>query len=131
MPEKMVQPSSGSSLAVLVVEDELLIAFDIQMMLEDNGHSVLGPAGSVEAALRLLENARPDVAMLDMNLRGELVIPVAVRLRSLGIPFVLSSAYRGLSFDGAEVLADAENIGKPISEQHVLKALGRAIASPF
>lgn len=129
MPEKTVQPGSGRSLSVLVVEDEFLIALDIQGMLEDNGHSVIGPAGSINAALLLLETARPDVAMLDMNLRGQLVTPVAERLRSLKISFVLASAYGAPAFDGAEALADAENVGKPINEQRLLAALARAFMS--
>ena len=83
MQDETLQPGRGGGLIVLVVEDEFLIAFDIQTMLEGHGHSVLGPAGSIEDALRLLESGQPDVAMLDLNLRGQLVLPVARRLRSL------------------------------------------------
>lgn len=100
MPDKSVQwPRDGRAL-VLVVEDEMMFAFDLQMMLEDNGYRVLGPAASVDSALTLLEDACPDVAVLDGNLRGRPVVPVARRLRCLEIPFVLSSAYDIFTYRG-------------------------------
>ncbi len=125
-----IDPSGLShSFSVLVVEDELLIAMDLQLMLEENGYSVIGPATSVDAALRLLEGGRPDVAVLDVNLRGQTVVPVAERLRKLQIPFVVSSAYSSFDFEGSNILDVVENVGKPIYERHLLEALGRAINS--
>lgn len=128
MSDKSPQRLLDSRASVLIVEDEMMIALDIQMMLEDNGYQVVGPAGSVESALRLLEDIRPDVAVLDGNLRGRPVVPVAQRLRSLEIPFVLSSAYDLFTFDGSEALAGAENVQKPISEGRLIAALQRALA---
>ena len=61
---------------VLVVEDEFLIALDLeQLLLRRHGWRVLGPAATVAEALWLLQGATPDVASLDINLRGELVTP--------------------------------------------------------
>jgi two-component system, response regulator PdtaR len=128
MSDKPAPCSPGNRISVLVVEDEMIIALDVQMMLEDNGYQVLGPADSVEGALRLLDELRPDVAVLDGNLRGRPVIPVARRLRSLEIPFVLSSAYDIFTFDGSEVLAGAENVQKPVSENRLIAALQRALS---
>ena len=128
MSDKSPQRLRDGRASVLIVEDEMLIALDIQMMLEDNGFQVVGPAGSVDSALRLLDDIRPDVAVLDGNLRGRPVVPVAQRLRSLQIPFVLSSAYDLFTFDGSEVLAGAENVQKPISEGRLIAALQRALA---
>lgn len=127
MHDETNKPGAGGSLSVLIVEDEFLIAMDVEMMLEQNGHAVLATAPSVEKALSLLEDARPDVALLDLNLRGQLVFPVAERLRNLGIPFVLASAYGSLNFEGGAAVADAENIGKPIHEHRLLDALRRAV----
>lgn len=118
---------AGIGLSVLVVEDETLIAIDIEMMLEEYGYRVLGPAGSIEAALRLLENERPDVAMLDLNIRGQPVIPVARRLQSLKIPFVIVSAYNTFDFDGSEVLSGIEKVGKPINEHRLIETLASAV----
>jgi two-component SAPR family response regulator len=114
------------SLTVLVVEDEIMIAMELEMTLERHGWCVLGPASSVKEALRLLENARPDVALLDVNLRGEMVTPVAVALQSLQVPFVLSSAYDPAAVDGVEVLARAPKVAKPASERRLVAALAEA-----
>ncbi len=54
---------------ILVVEDEALVAFAIEWALKVAGHRVLGPADSVEQAIRLCEDRRPDVALIDLNLR--------------------------------------------------------------
>ena len=126
MSDKPAPSSLGDRVCVLVVEDEMMIALDVQMMLEDNGYAVLGPAGAVEGALRLLDDTRPDVAVLDGNLRGRPVVPVAQRLRDLGIPFVLSSAYDIFPFDGSEALAGIENVRKPATESRLIAALQRA-----
>lgn len=53
---------------ILVVEDEALIAMDLQALLEDAGYEVLGPANSSAAALALIASEEPDVALLDVNL---------------------------------------------------------------
>ena len=74
---------------VLVVEDELLLAMDLELTLEQHGYRVLGPAGTVAEALRLLEGETPQVALLDLNLKGEMATPVAGRLRAMGVPFML------------------------------------------
>ena len=66
--------------------------------------------------------------MLDGNLRGRPIIPVARRLRSLEIPFVLSSAYDIFPFDGSEILEGAENGRKSVSEGRLLAALQRALS---
>jgi two-component SAPR family response regulator len=124
MPNKTPQ-NVGNRPGVLVVEDEFMVALDIQAMLKSNGYRVLGPAGTVDAALRLLAHEQPDLAVLDVNLNGHPVVPVARRLRSLEIPFVLVSAYVSFDFDDSEVLAEVENVGKPFTERQLLAALGR------
>jgi len=117
----------GRRFSVLIVEDEVLIAMDLKAILEDNGHEVIGPTASVEAALQKLKTERPDVAHLDLNLRGELVTPVAERLHRLGIPFVVCSAYSSLDFDGSQILADAQRLDKPIDEKRLIAALNYAV----
>jgi two-component SAPR family response regulator len=124
MSDKTLQ-SGGNHPRVLVVEDEFMVALDIQAMLKSNGYRVLGPVGTVDAALRLLAHQQPDLAVLDVNLNGHPVVPVAKRLRSLEIPFVLVSAYASFDFDDSEVLAEVKNVGKPFTESQLLAALGR------
>ena len=119
-------PSRG--LLVLVVEDEALIALDLEARLGRHGWRVLGPAATVDQALRLLRDGEtPDVALLDVNLGGEPVTPVAEALRARGVPFVLASAYH-VPAQAAAALAGAPNIGKPTGERRLLAALARAVA---
>lgn len=107
---------------ILIVEDDPIIGMMLQDMLEEIGCRHVGPAGSVAAALALLE-ATPDVdgALLDCNLAGEKVWPVADRLLARRLPFVFSTGYgeAGVAarFAGAPVLA------KPYSVSALERAL--------
>jgi CheY-like chemotaxis protein len=112
---------------VLVVEDEFLIARDLELLLRRNGWGVLGPAATVDQALRLLAGQTPAVALLDVDLRGELVTPVAAALRARGVPFVLVSAYDRPDLL-APALAGAPSLGKPADERRLLAALAQAVA---
>ncbi len=107
------QPAAGalSGLRVFVVEDEAPVAMLVETMLDDLGCDVVLSAASVAEALEFVRRGGFDVALLDVNLGGEKVFPVADELRRLGAPFVFSSGYGagGLRPD----LADAPIIQKP------------------
>ena len=123
-PTRVARPGGQ---VVLVVEDEFLIAWDLELLLERHGWRVLGPAATVAEALRLLDGGEtPGAALLDVNLRGETVTPVAARLRALGVPFVLASAYDG-PWLAAMGLAGAPNVSKPAGERVLLAALAKAV----
>jgi CheY-like chemotaxis protein len=83
-------------LRILIVEDEMLVAMNIEDMLLDLGHEVAGLAGRLEAALALAEEGGFDLAMLDVNLAGAQSFPVADLLEERGIPFLFATGY-GLS----------------------------------
>jgi CheY-like chemotaxis protein len=68
-PGRAVSPVSGTSMLILVVEDEALVALAIEWSLESAGHHVLGPTDNVEDAIALCEQRRPDLALIDLNLR--------------------------------------------------------------
>lgn len=108
---------------VLVVEDELFIAMEVEAALVEGGFRVLGPAASVEDALYLLDDERPHAAVLDYNLGRDKVTPVALQLKSLGVPFVLASATGPAELARYEVLADAHNVGKPTDMKRLLEAV--------
>jgi CheY-like chemotaxis protein len=76
---------------VLVVEDEFLVALDMETILGEAGFEVLGPAGSVAEALRLIESDQPDAALLDNNLNGESASAVADALTERHVPFAFVS----------------------------------------
>jgi DNA-binding response OmpR family regulator len=91
------QYSMLQGLRILVVEDEALVSMLVEEELLDAGALVIGPACSLDEALRLIETAVADgglsAAVLDINLAGEAVWPAADRLAALGVPFVLSTGY--------------------------------------
>lgn len=84
--------ASVAGLRVLVVEDEALIAMALEDILSDLGCAVVGPASTVDKALALVDGDI-DGALLDVNVRGTLVYPVADRLIARGVPVVLCSGY--------------------------------------
>ncbi|HEX6011198.1 MAG TPA: response regulator [Geminicoccaceae bacterium] len=87
----MDSPLSGRR--VLVVEDELIVAFLLEDMLAGLGCAVVGPAARVDQALALLDAEAIDAALLDVNLNGHKSYPVADALAARGVPFVFSTAY--------------------------------------
>ena len=78
---------------VLIVEDEPLVAMELAMEIEDAGGLPLGPATSCEQALSMIARENPDVALLDGNLNGERITPVADELAARATPFAFVSGY--------------------------------------
>lgn len=117
-----MSPSARHSLTVLVVEDEFLIAEEMAAMLRDAGHTVLGPAASVRAAEAVLAGAtRPDVAVIDANLRGETSASFATSLRDLGVPFCVCTGYR--IGDLRTLFGDVVTLQKPVDPARLLETI--------
>ena len=90
----MSEPSAAlAGLKVLVVEDETIVAMLLEQMLEELGCTVAGVAGQVSAATELAQTIDADIAILDMNLGGQRVDPVAEALAARDVPFVFASGY--------------------------------------
>lgn len=106
------------ALHVLVVEDEMILAMELQAWLEDLGYRVMGPFPTVHRALAHLETEKPDAALLDVNVGGERVTPVARVLRAAGVPFVLVTGYTALQLSEPELRA-APRIGKPVDARQL------------
>ncbi|QNN66190.1 response regulator [Sphingomonas rhizophila] len=100
------------------------------MMLEDFilslGHEVRGPCESVDEAMRALDGEPFDLAILDVNLKGESVWPVATQLRDRGIPFVLASGGHVEPPPGE--FADVAMIEKPYTIDRVTPVIDAALA---
>jgi two-component SAPR family response regulator len=78
---------------ILVVEDEMLIAMIIEDVLQAVGGEIVGPAATLEKALKLAKEEMFDAAILDITIRGGKVYPVAELLLDRSIPFVFASGY--------------------------------------
>lgn len=114
-------------ICVLVVEDELFIGMELEAALTAGGFRVLGPAASVDVALELMAGERPSVAVLDFNLGREKVTPVALQLKALGVPFLLTSASGSVELARYSVLDGITNLGKPTDLERMIEVV-RALA---
>jgi two-component sensor histidine kinase/PAS domain-containing protein/ActR/RegA family two-component response regulator len=84
---------------VMIVEDEALVAMILEDQLEELGLSIVATCANVADAMTAIEKSKPDAAILDVNLGGQLVYPVADRLIDRGIPFVFVTGYGRESID--------------------------------
>lgn len=107
---------------ILLVEDEALIALDTEEALTEAGCHVLGPADRVDAALAIARSEDMDAAVLDVNLAGDYVWPVAEVLRARRIPFVLLSGF-GTMLDAPPACSAAPRLGKPFVHTTLLSTL--------
>jgi CheY-like chemotaxis protein len=82
-----------AGIRVLLVEDEMLVAWLLQDMLADLGCAVVGPAARVAQALAMIDAQTFDAAVLDVNLNGQTSYAVADALVARGVPFVFSTGY--------------------------------------
>lgn len=78
---------------VLLVEDETLVSFMIEDMLTELGAATVRHAARVDSGLALLSQRKPSLAVLDVNIAGELVYPIAERLEQAGVPFIFITGY--------------------------------------
>lgn len=116
-----------SGLRVLIVEDELLIAMELENLLQRLGCTVLDPVPTLAQALDALAHERPDAAVLDVNLRGERVTPVAEALHEQGVPFVLVTGY-GSARLHEEALQGVPSLRKPVDSRQLARALAEVVA---
>ena len=124
------QPGRGpalSGLRVLLVEDEAMVAMMIEDMLCELGCAVVGPASRVASALELLARETVDAAVLDVNVAGELVFPVADVLAAAGTPFVFSTGYGLAGLDARHAARPV--LQKPYGRERLFAALAEALGA--
>ena len=111
---------------VLIVEDETLVAMLLEDMLDDAGHSVAHCASNLPQALSFIESQAGtfDFAILDVNLGGQPIFPVAEALKARGKPFAFATGYGpgGLP----EAWRDRPTLSKPFGAQDVARVLDSA-----
>jgi CheY-like chemotaxis protein len=99
---------------------------ELETLLRGLGCLPLDPAPSIGRALRALDGERPDVAVLDVNVRGQRVTPLAEALQERGIPFVLVTGYGSERLQD-EALRDVTRLRKPVEARQLAQALGEAL----
>lgn len=122
MPASETKQASRN-LRVLIVEDEALISLMIETMLRDLGHEPAACVHSVPQALEFLKNSSvsADAALLDINLAGDAVYPVAEALAEMDIPFAFLTGYG--AFGVPAEFSHAIVLHKPFSERDVSEAV--------
>lgn len=116
---------------IMIVEDEALVALMVEDLLTDFGCQISGSFGAVDEALAYLtEAATPppalDGAVLDVNIGGTMVFPVAERLRAAGIPFVFATGYGALPRKGFEEVMVLNKPIDPVLLEDAVKGFGKA-----
>lgn len=109
---------------ILVVEDEALIAVMVEDMLVEMGSDVVGPAGTIAAAIELARTEALDAAVLDVNVRGERIDPVAEALMERGVPVLFATGYGEVRLASG---AHATVIDKPYTQEKLARGLAAAM----
>lgn len=123
----MNEENSTAGMKAMIVEDNALLAMLLEDMLVDLGVEIAGSAGTLQEAIALAGIVEADVAVLDLNLDGELSFPAAEVLLQRGIPVIFATGY------GAERMPDrftgAPTLEKPYAEEDLKAALIRIRAA--
>ena len=107
--------------SVLLVEDEVMIRLLVAVMLEELGYSVAAEAGDIDEAVRLVQATEFDIAILDVNVNGKVISPVAEAVQLRGRPFVFATGY------GAQGLPEKFRNSPALQKPFQMATLQRAI----
>ena len=125
----MAAPASQpEGLRVLVVEDEFLVGVIIEQDLRAAGLSVLGPFSNLDQALNASRRQAFDLAMLDINLNGTMVYPLADDLVARRIPFMFLTGYA--LADLPERFAEIRRVAKPYDSIELIAAIRYQMSAP-
>ena len=113
---------------VLIAEDEFLVGLQLEEDLRSAGCSIVGPFSTLEAATRASRREPFDLAVLDINLNGDRVYPLADELSARGIPFIFLSGY--LPTDLPERFRKWRQVAKPHDPAALIKQIRAAVPKP-
>lgn len=117
-------PPALAGRCILVVEDEYIIAMEVKAWLMGAGAEVIGPVPSVDQALDVIEDRRPDAAVLDVNLgEGETAYPVADKLGALGVPYLFATG--DVQLADASVYRHRPRLEKPFAATDLDRAVAK------
>jgi len=117
--------SEAGAVRVLLAEDETLVAMLLEDDLRSAGYAVVGPFMSLAKAVQASRHERFDLAVLDVNLNGEMIYPLADELCARGIPFALLSGYGPTSLP--ERFRTLPRISKPYDPDALLREIKRIV----
>jgi CheY-like chemotaxis protein len=109
--------------SVLIVEDDARLSRMLTDIVKAGGHAILATAATVAHAIEVLNDGRPDVAVLDLRLKGgKLSYPVARQLKRFGVPFVFITGFEQQEIDPD--FAPSIVLRKPVRASDLLLVLG-------
>jgi CheY-like chemotaxis protein len=117
----LATPELLRGINVLVVEDNGLLCCVLEETLRDAGCNVSGPHSRLRDAMQAVPSEPIDIALLDLNLKGELVSPLADELTHRGVPYLLTSAYQARDLPAS--LQEAPQLRKPYTDTDLLERL--------
>ncbi|WP_395396263.1 response regulator (plasmid) [Novosphingobium sp. BL-8A] len=120
--------SRSNRARLLVVEDEYIIATELAAALEEEGFTVVGPAATVARGHALLQDSRMDGAILDINVRGESIFPLADELARDDVPFLFFTGYDARVIP--DRFADVPCCQKPFAPVSLIGIVEKRIVRP-
>lgn len=112
---------AGSRTSILLIEDEVMIRMMVADMLEELGYTIAGEAGDIDEGIRLVQSIDFDIAILDVNVNGKVITPVAEAVQMRGKPFVFATGYGAQGLP--EKFRDRPTLQKPFQ----IETLARTI----
>lgn len=100
---------------ILIVEDDALIAMELEARMSAHGCAVVGPSPTIAVANGLLDQVRPHAALLDVNVCNECIAPIA----DLGVPYVLVTGRARLTFAESEL--QVAKLFRPVAEAELTR----------
>lgn len=113
--------------SVFLVEDEVMIRMMVADMLEELGYSVAAEAGDINEAVRLASITAFDIAILDVNVNGKVISPVAEVIRARNLPFVFATGYGAQGLP--EEYRDRPALQKPFQMESLAQVLETTLRS--
>lgn len=111
---------------ILLVEDSMIIALDLEDLLSAQGAAEVAVAASAAEGLAQLARSAPDVALLDINLGPETSLPLADELKRLGVPYLFMTGY-GDHLELTDRHRAVPRIAKPIDRELLVQAVERLL----
>jgi CheY-like chemotaxis protein len=118
------QPPGGS---VFLVEDEVMIRMMVAEMLEELGYRIAAEAGEINEAIRLVQSTEFDLAILDVNVNGKVISPVADLIRARNRPFIFATGYGSSGLP--EEYRDRPALQKPFQIESLARMIDNTLKS--